>query len=95
MKNSGKLGKISSGCEVANISPFGIWILADGTEYFLDHKNYPWFKGAIVEHVLDLHFTKPGHLRWPKLDIDIHIDSLINPTKYPLTAKIKKTTKSR
>ena len=86
MESSVKHGKISSECEIANISPFGVWILAEGHEYFLNHKQYPWFKGAAVEEVLDVESPRAGHLRWPALDIDLHIDSLRNPERYPLTA---------
>jgi len=54
MVNSEKHGKISSKCEIANISPFGVWVLIQNKEYFLNHKQYPWFKGASVEDVLDV-----------------------------------------
>ena len=54
MKSSGKLGKIFLGCEVANISPFGVWVLVSGHEYFLDHKKFPWFKGAAAEGFLNI-----------------------------------------
>ena len=64
MKSSGKLGKIFLGCEVANISPFGVWVLVSGNEYFLDHKKFPWFKGAAVEDVLNVESPRTGHLRW-------------------------------
>jgi Protein of unknown function (DUF2442) len=86
MENFGKHGKISSECEIANISPFGVWVLVEDQEYFLNHKQYPWFKGASVEEVLDVESPRAGHLRWPLLDIDLHIDSLKNPERYPLTA---------
>ena len=29
--------------EVTNISPFGIWVLVNGEEYFIDYKEYPFF----------------------------------------------------
>ena len=86
MRNSGKLGKISLGNEVTNISPFGLWVLASGKEYFLDHKKYPWFRRAAVEDVLDIEVPREGHLRWPSLDIDLHIDCLEHPERYPLVA---------
>ena len=87
MKNLDKLGKISLGHEVTNISQFGLWILTSGKEYFLDHNKYPWFKNASVEKVLSVESPRPGHLRWPELDIDLHIDSLDFPERYPLVAK--------
>lgn len=86
MESSGKHGKISSGCEIASISPFGVWVLVQKKEFFLDHKKYPWFKGAAVEDVLAVECPRLGHLRWPSLDIDLHVDSLENPERYPLVA---------
>lgn|GEM_PF-978488 len=86
MENFEKHGKISSRCEIANISPFGVWVLIKAKEYFLDHKRYPWFKDACVADVLDVESPRPGHLRWPALDVDLHIDSLENPERYPLLA---------
>ena len=86
MKNSEKLGKISLGCEIANISPFGLWVLAGGREYFLDHKRFPWFRDATVEDVLAVQSPRPGHLRWSSLDVDLHVDSLEYPERYPLIA---------
>ena len=89
MRNSEKPGKISSECEIANISPFGVWVLVRSKEYFLDHKRFPWFKGASVEDVLRVESPRVGHLRWPLLDIDLHIDSLNHPERYPLIASAK------
>jgi hypothetical protein len=97
MRNLEKLGKISSECEVTTVTQFGVWVLAHGKEYFLDHKDYPWFREEAVEDVLDVKSLGPDHLHWPKLDIDLHIDSLQNPERYPLVAKAKraKTTKRK
>ncbi len=89
MKSSGKLGKIFLGCEVANISPFGVWVLVSGHEYFLDHKKFPWFKGAAVEDVLNVESPRAGHLRWPALDVDLHLESISSPEQFPLVARTK------
>lgn len=87
MKGSRKLGKIFWGCEVANISPFGVWVLVGGHEYFLDHKRFPWFKGAAVEDVLHVESPRAGHLRWPALDVDLHVESITSPEQFPLVAR--------
>ena len=89
MKSSGKLGKIILGCEVANISPFGVWVLVSGHEYFLEHKKFPWFKGAAVEDVLHVESPREGHLRWPALDVDLHLDSITSPEQFALVARAK------
>ncbi len=86
MRKSGKLGKISSGCEITTITPFGVWVLVSDHEYFLSHDEYPWFREASVEDVLAVSVPQPGHLWWPNLDVDLHIDSLEHPGRYPLIA---------
>ena len=95
MRNLGKLGKNSSGCEVTTVTPFGVWVLTAGREYFLDHDSYPWFRTASVEDVLDVESPAPDHLRWPALDIDLHIDSLEYPERYPLIAEHNKMARTR
>jgi hypothetical protein len=74
-------------CEVISISPFGVWLLLNKKEYFLDHRRYPWFSKARVADVLNVTSPGVGHIRWPTLDIDLEIDSLLFPKKYPLIAK--------
>ena len=84
---SKKRGKNTLKCEVTNVSPFGIWILFADREYFLDHKKFPWFKQASVEEVLKVAVLSDKHLRWPLLDIDLHLDSITDPERFPLAAK--------
>ena len=80
-------GKTTLVCEVINVSPFGIWLLFRDREYFLDHKRFPWFRSAVVEDVLEVQVLTPEHLFWPKLDIDLHLEAIEEPEKYPLVSK--------
>ena len=89
MRVSEKRGKNTLECEVVNISPFGVWVLVEDSEYFLDHVRYPWFQNANVLEVLSVESPRYGHLRWPALDIDLHLDCFESPEKYPLVAKKK------
>jgi Protein of unknown function (DUF2442) len=50
-------------------------------------EEYPWFKLAPVEAILRLEQPQPGHLHWPDLDIDLSVDSIEHPDRYPLKAK--------
>ena len=70
--------------EVTNISPFGIWILLDGDEFFLSYKEYPFFENAPIRAIAILEIDSQGNLHWPELDVDIEVDSLRNPEGYPL-----------
>jgi Protein of unknown function (DUF2442) len=77
----------TSQAEVTNISQHGFWLLLDDRELFLAFEEYPWFKRAPVAEILRLERPQPDHLRWPDLDIDLSVDSIEHPERYPLTAK--------
>lgn len=80
-------GGSTSGCSVTNVTPFGVWVLLRNSEYFLSHTRFPFFQDASVADVLNVEAPSAQHLRWPQLDIDIHVDSIESPEKYPLVAK--------
>ena len=81
---SNKLGKNISEIEI-HTSPFGMWLLVCDTEYFLSYKNYPWFKEAKISDIYNVKLLHGAHLHWPTLDIDLDLDALESPEKYPLT----------
>ena len=78
-------GKGTSGIEVTDISPNGIWVLAQGEELFLSYETFPWFKRATVESILNVQEPTPGSYHWPDLDVDLGIESMRNPERFPLT----------
>ncbi len=77
-------GKSTSSAEVIQISPRGIWLLVNDTEYFLPYENFPWFQKAIVEQIHHVQLLHGFHLRWPDLDVDLTLDSLACLEQYPL-----------
>ena len=77
-------GKSILGAEVEQISPYGIWLFVEGKEYFLSFENFPWFKDATISQVQKVHLAGKGHLYWPKLDVDLEVNSLKQPEKYQL-----------
>lgn len=74
---------------VENITPFGIWLFVRGKEYFLSYKDYPYFKEHTINSIQNVNLLHGYHLFWPELDVDLEIDNLENPEKYPLKSKIK------
>ena len=78
-------GQSTSNVEVVDISPHGIWILAQEEEIFLPYEDFPWFKKGSVEAVLNVEEQSPGHYHWPDLDIDLGIDTMRHPDRYPLS----------
>ncbi len=81
-------GTATSTAEVTNISMHGFWMLIDGREHFLPFDEFPWFKRAPVEAILRIERPAPGHLRWPELDVDLALDSIEHPERYPLTSQL-------
>lgn len=85
--NSHTHGKTISELEVTNISSHGIWLLTKEQEYFLSFKDFPWFKETPVGKILNLEELSPGHFYWPDLDVDLGIETIKNPERFPLKAK--------
>ena len=44
-------------------------------------------KAAAIRDVLDVQMCGDDAIEWPKLDIDLEIDSLKHPERYPLVMK--------
>lgn len=73
--------------EVIHVSRFGIWLAVGEEEYFLDFSYFPWFKDASIEAICNVVQISLDHFYWPQLDIDLDLDIIQNPQKYPLTYK--------
>jgi hypothetical protein len=91
---SAKRGKRTS-VEVANVSPHGFWLLIDGIEHFLPFVDFPWFRDATIGELVSVELPSPRHLYWPELDVDLAVESLINPERYPLISASKRKTSSK
>ena len=76
---------------VENITPFGIWLFVNGREYFLNYRDYPYFRDQTLKSIQNVQLLHGYHLYWPELDVDLEIDNLENPEKYPLKWKTLET----
>ncbi|MCH8250716.1 MAG: DUF2442 domain-containing protein [Proteobacteria bacterium] len=85
--SSSMRGIRTSEIEVTHVSSHGVWLLADGQELFLSYDDFPWFIDAPIGKIINVERPSPGHFRWPELDIDIDIESIEHPEKFPLKAK--------
>ena len=77
----------TSPAEVTNISPHGFWLLIDERELFLSFDDFPWFRDAPVASILHVERPNSEHLYWPDLDVDLSIQIIEHPEKYPLKSK--------
>ena len=89
---SGQLGRSTSPVEVTNISPHGFWLLLDGQrELFVDFAQFPWFRNAAVHAISNVQLPSSHHLYWPDLDIDLALESIEHPERYPLVSHVDRT----
>ena len=84
---SSLLGKNTFQAEVQDISRHGVWLFANGREFLLAFRDYPWFRDATISAVYNVKLMHRSHLYWPDLDVDLDIKSLGHPEEYPLVAK--------
>jgi hypothetical protein len=73
--------------EVSHISRDGIWLSFPDRELFLSYQNFPWFKEASVSAVLNIQLPQPHDLYWPDLEIDLAVESIEHPERFPLVAR--------
>lgn len=82
------LGTNTSEVEVTNVSMHGIWLLAGERELFLPYEDFPWFKDAPIGKILHVEQPTPGHFYWPDLDVDLGLESIEHPERFPLKAQL-------
>lgn len=86
---SGRLGRLTSGIEVTNISTHGFWLFLEGREIFISFDEFPWFRDASIAQLTDVELQSPDHLYWPQLDVDLAVESLDHPDRYPLVSRLQ------
>ncbi len=93
MKSSRRSKAVS--VSVENVTPFGIWLFVKGKEYFLSYEDYPYFQEQTLKSIQNVQLLHGYHLYWPELDVDLEIDNLEHPERYPLRAGAALHSKSK
>jgi hypothetical protein len=70
------------------VSKHGFWLLLGGRELFLSFKDFPWFEDVPVRQLLHVELLHLRHLYWPDLDVDLSVESIEHPERFPLTSNI-------
>jgi len=86
---SAALGKRTLAVEVTNVSPNGFWLLIDGREVFASFREFPWFAEATIQQIADVQRPSPQHLHWPALDVDLAVESLDHPDRFPMVSRVR------
>ena len=79
----------SSAVQVSLVSNQGFFLLAEDEEIFLAYADFPCFKVATIAQITNVERPSAEHLYWASLDIDLSVESVRDPSKFPLISKIK------
>lgn len=82
-------GPSTSPVEVTNVSTHGFWIFIGERELFVAFRDFPWFKEASIGAITQVELPSPHHLYWPALDVDLAVESIEQPEKYPLVSQAR------
>lgn len=74
--------------EVTHVSKHGFWLLLGEEELLLPFSEFPWFKQATIEQLSTVEWPTPDHLYWPLLDVDLSLESVRHPEKFPLKSVV-------
>jgi len=80
-------GKSTSKVEVVQISEHGIWLFVQDREMFMPFEQFPWFRTASIAAAMNVEMVGPEHLYWPDLDVDLALDSIEHPERFPLVSR--------
>lgn len=86
MKSAAR-GKPISVVEVTNVSKHGFWLLLGERERFLPFEQFPWFRDVSIGQLCNVELAHPHHLFWPDLDIDLAVESIDHPERFPLVSR--------
>ena len=80
-------GTVTSVAEVTHVSKHGFWLFLDGEELLIPFEQFPWFKKATIRQLSDVQWPARNHLYWPQLDADLLVESIRDPSAFPLMSK--------
>ncbi|MDZ4701076.1 MAG: DUF2442 domain-containing protein [Rhodothermales bacterium] len=72
--------------EVTNVSAHGFWLLIGEEELFLPFEQFPWFKEATISQITGVDLVSSNHLFWPALDVDLSLEAIRHPERFPLVS---------
>lgn len=72
---------------VLMINDKGLMLSVLGNDYFISYNRVPWMRDARISDVLNVQMSGRSAIEWPSLDVDLEIDSLKHPERFPLVMK--------
>ena len=76
--------------EITHVSRHGFWVLLDNEELLVSFSDFPWFREATIGQLLNVERPTSDHLYWPQLDVDLSVQSIRDPSTFPLVARFRR-----
>ena len=89
MQTTSKSNISSTSVDVLMINDKGVMLSVQGQDYFLSYNRVPWMRDATINEVLDVQMSGKNAIEWPKLEVDLEVESLKHPERYPLLIRRK------
>lgn len=86
-------GDNTSAVEITQISSHGVWILSKDKELFMSYEDFPWFKDQPVKSIINVVEQSPDHFYWPEIDVDLTVESIEHPERFPNKSKMHQNKK--
>lgn len=83
LNNNSQLTSVS----VLMINAQGMMLSVQGQDYFVSYNRVPWLRDARISSALNVRMSGSRAIEWPELDVDLEIESLKHPERYPLIMK--------
>ena len=83
MQTTSKSNISSTSVDVLMINDKGVMLSVQGQDYFLSYNRVPWMRDATINEVLDVQMSGKNAIEWPKLEVDLEVESLKHRERYP------------
>ena len=77
-------GRNTHPISIGAVTPRGFSLVLGERKLFLSFAQFPWFREFTLRELTNVRRPSPEHLRWPEFDIDLGVDSIEHPERYPL-----------
>jgi hypothetical protein len=64
-------------------------MMLSGREHFVAFEHFPWFRDASIAELCNVEQPSSHHLYWPALDIDLAVESIDHPERFPLVSRAR------
>ena len=87
MKSAGP-GPGTSRVEISEVTTEGFRLRLGDEKLNVAFSEFPWFRKATVAELSCVERPSPDHLYWPSLDIDLAVESIRHPGRFPLVSRV-------